>query len=42
METIPEMLIAVAKQNAGRTAIVDGGVAIDYSTLERKITSLAA
>jgi long-chain acyl-CoA synthetase len=42
METIPEMLIAVAKQNAGRTAIVDGGVAIDYSALERKITSLAA
>jgi long-chain acyl-CoA synthetase len=42
MKTIPEMLVTVAKQNAGRTAIVDGGVAIDYATLERKITSLAA
>jgi len=42
MNTIPEMLVAVVKQNAGRTAIVDEGVAIDYATLERKITSLAA
>jgi len=42
MNTIPEMLKTVAKQNAGRTAIVDEGVAIDYATLERRITSLAA
>lgn len=42
MKTIPEMLATIAKENAKRTAIVDGGVAIDYATLERKATSLAA
>ncbi|MBW2037487.1 MAG: acyl--CoA ligase [Deltaproteobacteria bacterium] len=42
MKTIPEMLSVVAKQNANRTAVVDGGIAINYATLEKRIISVAA
>ncbi|MGH7966108.1 MAG: class I adenylate-forming enzyme family protein [Candidatus Binatia bacterium] len=41
MNTLPEMFTAVAKQNAGRIAVVDGGQAIDYATLEKQMTVLA-
>jgi long-chain acyl-CoA synthetase len=42
MKTLPEMLAAVAEQSAGRTAIVDGGTAVSYAILEKRITALAA
>src|SRR3972149_7260929 len=42
MKTLPEMLATVTKQNAGRTAIVDGGRAVSYAVLEKRIASLAA
>ena len=41
MKTIPEMFAKVAKQNASRTAIVDGGETVSYEVLEKKIASLA-
>jgi acyl-CoA synthetase (AMP-forming)/AMP-acid ligase II len=41
MRTLPEMLGTVAKQNAGRTAIVDGETPVSYETLEKKIVSMA-
>ena len=41
MKTIPEMFATVAKQNAGRTAVVDADTAICYAELEKKITALA-
>jgi long-chain acyl-CoA synthetase len=36
------MLETVAKEDAGRVAIVDGETAVDYVTLERKTASLSA
>lgn len=41
MKTIPEMFAKVAKQNARRTAIVDGSETVSYEVLEKKIASLA-
>ena len=42
MKTIPEMLKIIAKQNAQRTAIVDGEKAVTYGAFERNAASLAA
>ncbi len=42
MKTIPEMISSVAKQHAERTAIVDGGKATRYETLEKRIKALAS
>ena len=42
MNTLPGMLATVAKQNAGRTAIVDGDTAISYAVLERRVAALTA
>ena len=41
MRTLPEMLATVARQNAGRTAVVDGMVAINYEALEKRVAALA-
>lgn len=42
MKTLPEMFAAVARQHAGRTALVERGVALSYSALQEKVISLAA
>ena len=42
MKTIPEMLSFVIKQNAERTAIVDGGKVIPYGTLGKRISTLTS
>ena len=42
MKTLPEMLTTVAKQNAERTAIVNGETRVSYAALERGVASLAA
>ena len=41
MRTLPEMLATVARQNAGRTAVVEGMVAINYEALEKRVAALA-
>jgi long-chain acyl-CoA synthetase len=42
MKTLIEMLEIVARQNAGRTAVVDGERVVSYAALEKRIASLAA
>ena len=42
MRTLRDMLVAVARQHAGRTAIVEGGTAVSYAELESRIACLAA
>jgi len=41
MNSITEMLASTIRQNANRTAIVDGNRTLSYNMLERKIASLA-
>jgi long-chain acyl-CoA synthetase len=41
VKTMPEMFCAVAQQNADRTAVVDGQVAVTYAQLERRVDALA-
>lgn len=41
MRTIPEMFTAVAEQNAGRTAVVDGEKTLSYAALADRVRSLA-
>jgi long-chain acyl-CoA synthetase len=41
MKTITEMLVSTVRQNATRTAVVDGNRTVSYKILENKITSLA-
>ena len=42
MNTLPEMLATVVKQNAKRTAIVDGEKVVSYAALEERIVTLVA
>jgi long-chain acyl-CoA synthetase len=41
MKTLPEMFATVARQNTGRTAVVDGGTAISYEALEKRVAAFA-
>ena len=42
MNTIPDMLASTVRDNSERLAVVDKDVAVSYSELERRITSMAA
>ena len=42
MKTLPEMFATVARQNAGRIAVVDGGTAISYEALEKRVAAFVA
>jgi long-chain acyl-CoA synthetase len=42
MNCVPEMLQAIAQENAERIAVVDGSCAVSYGQLEGKVSSLAA
>jgi long-chain acyl-CoA synthetase len=39
MKTLPEMFATVARQNAERPAVVDGGAAVCYAALEEKVAA---